>query len=157
MRVNVGWKLKVGAYRLTIGCSTCKSSPQAAFDEWEHPPLNPLECGQNNCKAQITHFGIIPTWDYYCHTEPEVLTPAGSPVTRATYRRHYGRFRALLVQARKDAGLTQQELAMRLGRPQSFVSKTERGERRLDVIEFLEVAQALNLDVPRFLDTLGAF
>jgi len=61
------------------------------------------------------------------------------------------------VQARKDAGLTQQELAMRLGRPQSFVSKTERGERRLDVIEFLEVAQALNLDVPRFLDTLGAF
>src|SRR6266446_562616 len=45
MRGNVGWKLKVGAYRLTIGCSTCKSSPQAAFDEWEHPPLNPLECG----------------------------------------------------------------------------------------------------------------
>src|SRR5262249_13151836 len=46
MRGNVGWKWKVGAYRLTIGCSTCKSSPQAAFDEWEHSlPLNPLECG----------------------------------------------------------------------------------------------------------------
>src|SRR6266571_5846425 len=44
MQGNVGWKLKVGAYRLKIGCSTCKSSPQAAFDEWDHPPLNPLEC-----------------------------------------------------------------------------------------------------------------
>src|SRR6185295_18607848 len=29
----VGWKWKVGAYRVKIGCSTCKSSPQAAFDE----------------------------------------------------------------------------------------------------------------------------
>src|SRR5262249_8434862 len=54
---NVGWKLKVGAYRLKIGCSTCKSSPQAAFDEWEHaPPLNPLECGLGNRGG----YGTIP-------------------------------------------------------------------------------------------------
>src|SRR5262249_53221360 len=33
MRGSVGWKWKVGAYRVKIGCSTCKSSPQAAFDE----------------------------------------------------------------------------------------------------------------------------
>src|SRR5712691_4496019 len=45
MRVSVGWKWKVGAYRLKTGCSTCKSSPQAAFDEREHtPPLNSGEC-----------------------------------------------------------------------------------------------------------------
>lgn len=48
-----------------------------------------------------------------------------------------------IASARKAAGITQVELAARLGRPQSFVSKVERGERRLDVIEFCEVAEAL--------------
>ncbi|TBU80005.1 helix-turn-helix domain-containing protein [Phytopseudomonas dryadis] len=53
----------------------------------------------------------------------------------------YQRLLALLIEARRDADMTQQELSARLGRPQSFVSKFERGERRLDVIEFLEVAR----------------
>jgi transcriptional regulator with XRE-family HTH domain len=52
----------------------------------------------------------------------------------------------LLAGRRRAVGLTQAELAVRLGRPQSFVSKYETGERRLDVIEFLEVADALTLD-----------
>ena len=55
------------------------------------------------------------------------------------------------MQARSDAGLTQAELSARLKRPQSFVSKYERGERRLDVIEFCEVAAALGIDPVRFL------
>ena len=46
----------------------------------------------------------------------------------------------------KGAGITQQELAKRLKKPQSFVSKYENGERRLDVVEFLEVATALGFD-----------
>lgn len=41
-----------------------------------------------------------------------------------------------LVQARKEAGLTQAEVAYRLGKPQSFVSRSETGERRIDIIEF---------------------
>ena len=49
------------------------------------------------------------------------------------------------------AGLTQQELADRLGRPQSFVAKYEGGERRLDVIEFVEVSQAIGADPVRVL------
>lgn len=52
----------------------------------------------------------------------------------------------LLVQARKDAALSQVDLAQRLSRPQSFVSKVESGERRLDVIEFIEVCEALGCD-----------
>lgn len=56
------------------------------------------------------------------------------------------RFRDLLITARKDAHLTQAELAERLKRPQSFVSKYERGERRLDVVEFGEVVRAIGLD-----------
>jgi len=58
----------------------------------------------------------------------------------------YHRFRALLIDARRKAGLSQAELAKRLAKPQSFVSKFERGERRLDVIEFKSVSQALGLD-----------
>ncbi|MGP8271500.1 MAG: helix-turn-helix domain-containing protein [Terracidiphilus sp.] len=56
------------------------------------------------------------------------------------------KFREMLVRVRKTAGLTQAELSELLDRPQSFVSKYERGERRLDVIEFGEVARALNVD-----------
>lgn len=63
----------------------------------------------------------------------------------------YQRFRILLVEARKGAGLTQAELSRRLIRPQSFVSKYERGERRLDVVEFGAVAKAIGVDPLRFL------
>lgn len=58
----------------------------------------------------------------------------------------YVRLLELLVERRNAAGLTQSQVADRLGRPQSFVSKFERGERRLDVIEFLEVCRQLETD-----------
>jgi transcriptional regulator with XRE-family HTH domain len=64
------------------------------------------------------------------------------------------RFRELLVEARKKADLTQAELSSRLNRPQSFVSKYERGERRLDVLEFREVARGLRIDPIEFLAKL---
>ena len=51
-----------------------------------------------------------------------------------------------LISARKCAGMKQQELAIRLNRPQSFVSKYERGERRIDVIEFVAICRALSVD-----------
>ncbi|OAI93247.1 helix-turn-helix domain-containing protein [Pseudomonas putida] len=66
----------------------------------------------------------------------------------------YQRFLLLLVKARKEAGLTQQELSERLGRPQSYVSKFERGERRLDVIEFLEIARSLGGDPHKMLEEI---
>ena len=65
---------------------------------------------------------------------------------RSPFSRKHQQFRRLLAEARKHAGLTQADLARALGKPQSFVSKFERGERRLDVIEFLDVARALSLD-----------
>jgi transcriptional regulator with XRE-family HTH domain len=51
-----------------------------------------------------------------------------------------------LIGAREAQDLTQTELALKLGRPQSFVSDYERGQRRLDVIEFIDIAKALGLD-----------
>ena len=67
-------------------------------------------------------------------------------MAKSVYTERYERFRMLLVQAREVAGLTQVALAEKLSRPQSFVSKYEQGERRLDVVEFLEIAQAIGLD-----------
>jgi transcriptional regulator with XRE-family HTH domain len=60
----------------------------------------------------------------------------------------------MLIQARKDANLTQAEVAACLGRPQSYVSKYECGERRLDLIEFLEIADVLNLNLRTFIQDL---
>ena len=62
--------------------------------------------------------------------------------------------RQLLIEARKVANLTQTELSTKLSRPQSYVSKYERGERRLDLIEFLEVATALNINPATFIEKL---
>jgi len=50
--------------------------------------------------------------------------------------------------------MTQQEVATRLERPQSFVSKYERGERRLDVVEFFRVSRAVGADPYRLLKML---
>jgi Helix-turn-helix len=89
---------------------------------------------------------LNPFWDY--PTKGFIL---GSYGTNTVGNEAYKRFRKLLADARKSANLTQQELALRLKRPQSFVSKYERGERRLDVVEFDEVAKALGIDPIRFL------
>jgi transcriptional regulator with XRE-family HTH domain len=60
----------------------------------------------------------------------------------------------LLKQVRTEARLTQVELAERLGRPQSFVSKYETGERRLDILELRDVCAALEMDVSSFVSRL---
>jgi transcriptional regulator with XRE-family HTH domain len=54
--------------------------------------------------------------------------------------------RKFLVRSRKKAGLTQVEVAKRLGRPQSFVAKVEGGERRVDLVELLDLAAAIGFD-----------
>jgi ribosome-binding protein aMBF1 (putative translation factor) len=53
---------------------------------------------------------------------------------------------AVLIAARRKAGLTQRDLAARLKRPCSFVGRMEAGERRMDIIEFIEIARALEAD-----------
>ena len=51
--------------------------------------------------------------------------------------------RALLVRERKAAGMTQATVAKKLGRYQSFVATVESGQRRIDVVEFLDLARAI--------------
>lgn len=58
----------------------------------------------------------------------------------------YARLIATLVAVRKDAGIRQQALAKKLGKPQSFVAKYEGGERRIDLVEFVAIVEALGAD-----------
>lgn len=75
---------------------------------------------------------------------------------KALYERSYAAFTELLRQERRNAGLTQAALAKKLRRPQSYVSKYERGDRRLDVIEFIEVARVIGFDPHDFLRKLAS-
>lgn len=67
-------------------------------------------------------------------------------MSRSVHTAEYEELRRQLIDRRKAAGITQQQLAALLDKPQSFVSKFENGERRLDVVEFLQVVRALGAD-----------
>ena len=64
------------------------------------------------------------------------------------------RLLVLLRGVRVEAGLTQSELASRLGTDQTFVSKYESGERRLDILELREVCRAIGIDFVNFVRKL---
>jgi len=58
---------------------------------------------------------------------------------------------ALIIAKRKAAGVTQQQVADALGQYQSFIARLESGQRRIDVVEFLDLAQILNFDATKAL------
>jgi transcriptional regulator with XRE-family HTH domain len=60
----------------------------------------------------------------------------------------------ILITARTEAGITQAELSLRLGKPQPFISKIETGVRRIDVIEFCVIARAMGDDPLRLFEKL---
>ena len=66
-------------------------------------------------------------------------------MARSLHTADYDYFRSLLIAARERSGLTQAQVAAKMRRPQSFVSKYENGERRLDVVEFVQVCMAVGV------------
>jgi transcriptional regulator with XRE-family HTH domain len=66
------------------------------------------------------------------------------------YQKAYRNFLARLIEARKQAGLTQVEVAKRLGRANSFISKCELGERRVDFVALQQLARIYNKDLSFF-------
>jgi len=70
------------------------------------------------------------------------------------YSLRYGRFRALLRKVREEAGLTQTALAKKLGKAQTFVSKSEIGERRMDLLETVDFCRACKVTLSQFMDRL---
>lgn len=63
---------------------------------------------------------------------------------------------AMLIEARERAGMTQTDLADRLGEYQSFVARLESGQRRVDVVELIELAEILGFDAPNIVRNVAA-
>jgi len=73
---------------------------------------------------------------------------------KSLFSENYKRFLDLLREVRERAGLTQGQLAERLETTQSVISKCERGERRLDIVELKAWCEALDLALPSFISEL---
>lgn len=90
-------------------------------------------------EIEISHFGIL--------VNPLLLLWA---VGKTIYSAGQIKLQKLLINTREKAGLTQTVLAKKLNRPQSFVSKYEIGERRLDLVELQEICKALGTSLVEF-------
>ena len=88
----------------------------------------------------LSYFGIFASASYHLR------------MAKSIYSAEQELLQKLLIQARTRSGLTQTELAKKLKRPQSLVSKYESGERLLDVIELGHVCHALGLTLSKFVD-----
>ena len=73
---------------------------------------------------------------------------------KTIYTREYAAVLRLLKKAREDSGVTQVELAERLGQTQSFVSKIERGDRRLDIVQIRTILREFGVSLPQFVAQL---
>lgn len=62
----------------------------------------------------------------------------------------------MMIKERKAAGMNQTELARALGQYQSFIARAESGERRVDVVEFLDIAKAIGIDPKAAIGKLAA-
>lgn len=74
---------------------------------------------------------------------------------RAIHDDAYQRAVQRLVARRKEVGVAQADIARYLGRPQSFVSKYERFERRLDAVEYAAIASLLEMPLDDYLAAVG--
>ena len=71
---------------------------------------------------------------------------------RSIHNHEYRLLLGFIQQVRESLGVTQATLAQRLGTTQSYVSKCERGERRIDIIEFVRCCDALGVDAAVLMD-----
>lgn len=75
-------------------------------------------------------------------------------MARKKHRQRYEVFRSLLRESRMEAGIRQVDLARQLGVTQSFVSKSELGERRMDVVDLVDYLSAIQRSPTEFVDVL---
>lgn len=82
------------------------------------------------------------------------MAPRARKLAKSVHSDAQHAFCEAMIAARKKAGLTQYQLAEKLKRPQSFVAKYEGGERRVDVVEFIEICRMLDSDPAKLLRSL---
>ncbi|WP_420797700.1 MULTISPECIES: helix-turn-helix domain-containing protein [Pasteurellaceae] len=63
---------------------------------------------------------------------------------KTIYKEKYQKIIQCLISTRKKQGITQQQIANKLNKPQSYIAKIERCERKLDILEFIELCEAMN-------------
>jgi len=90
---------------------------------------------------------IIPKWDNFVNMRFWDISIKGEIfMANRLWDEKYQTFLAVVKGLRKSSGMTQIELAARLDKPQSYVSKYESGERSLDFVETMEVCEALGVN-----------
>jgi transcriptional regulator with XRE-family HTH domain len=82
------------------------------------------------------------------------LSVAGLELAKTLRSKRYKALIGLLVARRQAAGMTQSDLAARLGKSQSFVARLESGQRRITVVEFMMLAKILRFDPYKVISTL---
>lgn len=75
-------------------------------------------------------------------------------MTRSVYSKRYQSLRQILKRIRKEAKLPQKKLSAMLDMPHSFVCKYEQGERRLDIVELMDIADILEIDIHEIISEL---
>ena len=76
-------------------------------------------------------------------------------MTKSIHSDRYKKVVSKLIEARKKQGLTQRQLAAKVGKYITFVSKYEIFERRLDIVEFVDVCKALGLEPQELLQIIN--
>lgn len=74
---------------------------------------------------------------------------------KSIYTREYSLFLEQLKKAREEKGLTQTDVAQRLGQTQSFISKVERGERRIDIVELRAICESIGIPFVTFVESFS--
>lgn len=77
-------------------------------------------------------------------------------MAKTIFTKQHQDFIRALREVRRSKGMTQVQLSERLDRAQSYISNIERGERRIDVIEFMAIAAALNRDAAELFSEIVA-
>jgi transcriptional regulator with XRE-family HTH domain len=90
------------------------------------------------------------------HPDIQSLARSAATMDKKLYTRQQAILLQLLRESRQEAGLRQQDVADLIKEPQSFVSKYESGERRLDILELREICQALGVSLADFAARLEA-
>jgi hypothetical protein len=105
--------------------------------------------------STATGLKYIPIWDNpIIGSASAAMTTRARKLDKSVHSGGQAAFCELMIKARKTAGLTQHDVAKRLHRPQSFVAKYEGGERRVDVVEFVEICRAIEADPQKLLKLL---
>ena len=91
----------------------------------------------------------VPSWEDT--REAPICRCSGAFLKPKDYQRRYNVFLQRLRQARLDAGLRQEDVRKRIGTYETYISKIESGERRLDIIELEELATIYNKPIDYFL------